>query len=324
MDVVLGKNRESHATVAMDAQARFQGTYVIGANGTGKTTVLLNMIIQDIAAGAGVCVIDPHGDLTDDILTRISPARAQDVLLLDPLAVKTPFPLNIFACDNPDDPILVQGVVEQVIHIFQKIWESSWGPQLEDLLRSCAYTLIDAQLTMLEIPQLLEDTRYRAGMVQRLTNPEVKRFWEREYNRWEERDQQTRRASTLNKVREFVLNPILRPIIGQNSTIDFRRVMDEGKILLVKLSLSRLKEGPTALLGGVIVAQLLNAALSRQDLPPSKRTPFFLYADEYHRFAIPDFATLLAEARKYGVSTTVAHQFRDQLDFPNKGATFNA
>jgi len=300
-------------SITLSDEARFRGTYVIGLNGTGKSTLLLNMIVQDVERGAGVCVIDPKGDLADDVLHRIPREREQDIVFLDPLKIDYPFPLNVFHCPRRDI-VSVQGIVEQVVHIFQKIWADSWGPQLADLLRNSAYTAIDAGLTLVEIPALLEDASFRSTVIPKITSREVRRFWEQTYNKLDKDEQLNRRMSTLNKVREFTLNPIVSAIVGQQDSIDFRQIMDEGKILIVRLAVGKLKDGPTSLLGSVVISQLLSAAMDRIDT--RDRKPFFLFADEFQRFAISDFATLIDEARGFRIATLVAHQGLGQLDDP--------
>jgi hypothetical protein len=247
------------------------------------------------------------------------------VILLELTDREFAFGLNIFECPDVADLVAVTDTRAQVVQIFRKVWgegkAASWGPQLEDLLRNIAHTLIENPgYTLLEVPHLLYDETFRARLVANITNPVVREFWEHDYDPLKNEDQRKLRASTLNKVRAFMADALLRHIVGQSqSTIDFRSILQTARILLIKLSARH--EDNTKLLGSTIVARILNAALARAEIPESERVHFSLYADEFHWFATPDFATLLTQVRKYKVATTIAHQFRDQLDEANKGAT---
>lgn len=325
-NVLLGTDVQSGLAVGLGLRERQQGTYIIGRPGTGKTTLIEHMVVQDMEAGLGLCVLDPHGDLVDAILARVPPAREHDVILLDAADTDFPFGLNMFECRDLTDRSLVGRVAAQSVEVFEKLWgDKSWGPQLAQVLRNCAYTMVENPgYTLAEMQLLLADEEFRSRLTANLTLPQARQFWELEYNPLPRREQQQRVSSTLNKVDEF-LTPAIYPIVGfGRTTVDFREAMDDGKILLVKLPVGQLGAGPVGLLGSMIVAQIFNAALSRQELEPAARRQFNLFADEYHRFATPTFAELLAEARKYGVATTLAHQFRDQLDDANRGATLTA
>jgi hypothetical protein len=218
-------------------------------------------------------------------------------------------------------------VNNHVNEIFWKLWgpsgvTPSWGVTLEKILGNTTLTLLENPgYTMAEIPLLLYNQTFRKHLVNNLSNDQVQDFWEQEYNTLSGKDQREEIASTLTRVNSFIRQPLVRNIVGQpQTTVDFRTVMDERKILLVRLNV-RLGEGITTLLGTMIIAEVLNAAYSRADLPVNKRKQFNLYADEFQRFATEDFATLLTEARKFGIGTTIAHQFRNQLDQKNRGAT---
>lgn len=325
-ETIVGYDAKKGEYISLAQGDRRRGVYVIGKNGTGKTTFLVNLMLQDIEQGMGLCFLDPHGDAINDILRRLPKARETDVILLDVMDTKYPFGLNLYECSDNQDIELVTRTTEQVLHIFEKLWGAesktpSWGPAMEDLLRNTALTLIaNPGYTMDEIPLLLTDEEAREKIVGNVRSSQLRLFWQ-QFNKRKDKNEYT--ASTLNKVRAFLSSAIVEHIVGQShTTVDFRQIMDESKILLVKLP-SRY-EDITSLVGSVLIGQLLNAALSRVDLPESKRRQFNLYADEYQRFATPDFATLLAEARKFAVATTIAHQFRDQLDQANRGATLNA
>ena len=324
--LVLGHDVTTGKEVSLSAEDRKQGTYIVGINGTGKSTLLLNIALADIRAGDGLCVLDPHGDLITKLLLRIPSQRVVDVILFDPADVEFPFGLNLFECVDIDNPMQVDRVCSEAIGTFYKLFSESWGPHMEDLLRNTALTLIENPgATMADIPRLLTDANYRAPFVSKLHNEDVRGFWEYTYNPQKGRDLLEYNRSTLNKVRRFLLNKVIRNIVGQpQSSIDLRRIMDEGKVLLVNLSKGRLGEDNSALLGSVLVGKILVAALSRANIPEEERRAFHLIVDEYQSFATSSFPTLQSEARKFNIDTIVAHQYRDQLDLSNKGSTLNA
>lgn len=321
--------------VLLSPDARKQGTYVIGTTGTGKTTFLLNMIMQDIEAGDGVCVLDPHGDFTTDILDRVPRRRAGEVILFNPADYEYPFGLNLFQC-NRDDPRERDLVTSTVIDTLHKLFADSWGPRMEDLLRHGILSLLlhDEPTTLIHLMMLMVNYDHRQRLTARAKelDPILRFYWEDEFPESTEkggryvrpREQIELVSSSLNKIGRFITNPIIRNIVGQpESTINLREVMDKGQILLVNLSKGDLGQDNSSLLGAVLVNQILIAALSRRDTPENQRKPFHLYVDEYQNFATKTFPQLQSEARKYGIDTTVAHQFRDQLDDENKGSTLN-
>ncbi len=310
--------------VELSSAGRRQGTYVLGINGTGKTTLLLNIALQDIAAGDGLCLLDPHGDLVHDVLTRIPPERLDDVILFDPADIDHPFGLNLFECPNRDDPKLVDRVCSEVVLTFKKLFADFWGPRMEDLIRHAVLTLIATpDCTLLDMLPLLTDDDARKRYVSRTTDPVLRHYWAQAFpeNR---RTQGEWVSSTLNKIGRFLTNPVIRNIVAQpKSSFDFRQLMDDGKVLLVNLSKGQLGEDNSALLGSVLVGKILIAALSRAEMPVEDRRPFHLIVDEYHSFATESFPTLQSEGRKFAIDTVVAHQYRDQLDQLNRGSTLN-
>ena len=339
---VFGIETETGVQVVVSQSARRQGLYIIGATGTGKTGLIENLIIQDIKQGLGVGLLDPHGDLTNAVLSRLPDTRVvdgvkriteEDVILLDIKNTQYPFGLNLFSCPDPSDLVALTIASAHVMHIFRKLWgkggilvEDAWGVLLEKILENATLTLLENPgYTMAEIPLLLdvENPNFRKKLIQNLMSDAVRDFWEHDFATLPSKDQRQEIQSTLNRVNSFLRQQLVRNIIGQSrTTIDFRSIMDERKILLVRLNV-RLGEGITTLLGTMILAGILDAAYSRADLPVNKRKQFNLYADEFQRFASEDFATLLTEARKYGIATTIAHQMRNQLDTQNRGATLN-
>jgi hypothetical protein len=311
---VLGIDTETGQRVEISQSARRQGLYIIGSTGQGKTGLIENLIIQDIKQGVGVCLLDPHGDLTRSVLARIPQERIdkQDVIYLDIAEEDYPFGLNFFTCDNPKSAKAVQKVVDQVIHIFEKLFDiTRTTPLLIQYLRNCTHTLVvNPGYAMADIPVLLRNKACRRKLVANVTDPNVLGFWH-DYEEMNSKEQREEREPILRRLEEF-LQPLTRNIVGQAySTIDLRKVMDERKILLV--TLDPLLESVTSLIGSVLIALFLNAAYSRSDIEDvRKRKQFNLYADEFQRFATEDFATLLTEARKFGIATTIAHQARFQ------------
>jgi hypothetical protein len=327
----LGKDIQTGKPVDVPQASRRQGLYIIGATGTGKSGLIENQIIQDIKQGLGVGLLDPHGDLTEAVLSRLPADRfvdrvrhvtENDVILLDIADYHYPFGLNLFTCSDPTDLGDVSRASDKVMHVFKKLWgkggivvEDAWGVLLEEILGNATMTFLEYSqyeaYTMAEIPLLLEDKNFRNHIVQKLSFRHVKNYWLKTYNLLSDKDQLAERRSTLNRAYAFLRKALVENIVGQaQTTIDFRAVMDERKILLVKLD-NRL-EDVTSLIGSMIIAEILDAAYSRSDLPANKRKQFNLYADEFHRFATEDFATLLTEARKFGIATTIAHQARFQ------------
>src|SRR5437763_12373040 len=306
----LGTDSDTQQIVELSQASRRQGLYIIGANGTGKTGLIEHLILQDIDQGLGVGLLDPHGDLTNAILAKMT-KREDDVILLDIQDEDHPFGLNLFECPNPQSPTAVQKIVDLVMHIFEKLYDvSRQTPRMAQFLRNCTHTLVaNPGYTMADIPLLLQDEECRKKLVANVTDPQVQLFW-KTYNALRPSEQFDRAESTINKMDEL-LQPLPRNIVGQGkTTVNIQQVMDERKILLVKLSAQL--DQVTSLVGTLFIALFLNAAYSRASLPVNKRKQFNLYADEFQRFATEDFATLLTEARKFGIATTIAHQARYQ------------
>ena len=336
-DYPTGHIREVH----LSDGARKQGTYVIGTTGTGKTTLLLNLICQDMQRQGpmgyeGLCVLDPHGDFTTDILRRVPKHRWDDVVLFDPTEIEYPLGLNLFDC-NKDDPRERDLVVSTVIDTLYKLFEYSWGPRMEDLLRHAVLSLLHhpEPTTLIHLMMVLTNYEHRQRLTAeaRKRDPILRAYWEDQFPEsfinksgmlTKPREQTELVGSSLNKIGRFIANPIIRHIVGQdNSSFNFRQIMDNGQILLVNLSKGELGPDNSTLLGAVLVNQLLIAALSRRAIPEEERRPFHLYVDEYQTFATQTFPQLQSEARKYAIDTLVAHQYRDQLDDENQGSTLN-
>ena len=321
----LGKDLDTGQWVTLSADEREQHLYVPGSTGAGKTTLLMHIALADIRQGDGLCFLDPHGGAVEELLRHIPPERADDVILWDPLDVERPFGLNLFECSDPDDPAIVDRQSDVFYKAMERVFPESFrvAPRMSDLLRNLAIAFIEKGLTLAETWHFLTDDRCRQRVLVGVINPQVVDFWE-EFGRKSPRVQEEIASSSLNKLDRFLTNTLLRNIFGQaKSSINFRRLMDEGKVLLIKLPVGLLGEENAEFLGSIIVGKLLDAAFSRADQPRQTHRPFHLIADEYQRFVPSAFAVLQGEARKFGIDCVVAHQFRDQLDRLNQGSTLN-
>ncbi|MBN1536902.1 MAG: type IV secretion system DNA-binding domain-containing protein [Anaerolineales bacterium] len=321
----LGTSIDDGSHVELSLDERRQGTYIIGTTGTGKSTLLKNMIYQDMHQDKehGLCVIDPHGDLIDDMLGLVPPERVDDVILFDPMDIERPFGLNLLSCDRKD-PFQVRWVVSTVMGTLGRLFSHSWGPRLEHVLRHTLLTVMQYDdTTFKELIELLNSKKeHHEKLVKVLEDPILKQFWETFPRSEKLRYELT--SSTLNKISPFVTDISMRNIVGQSkNTIDLRQLMDHGKILFVNLSKGDLGEVNSSLLGSVLVNLMLIAALQRRSIPKGERRPFHLIVDEFQNFATESFSILQSEARKYAVDVVVAHQFRDQLDLLSKGSTLN-
>jgi hypothetical protein len=323
LTTVLGTDSQTGAAVTLSLEELLMGLYGIGAPGTGKSTLDLNMIIDFIKHGIGLCLIEPHGDLTKNVIAAMPEERLKDVIYLDITDSASSFGLNFFECPAGADVTEVAKVASFVMHVFEKVWQvGPETPRLAQALRNITRLLIESGMSFSEIPLLLWEDGVREKLVRCVRNTQTKLFWS-QYNKKVPRDRDELIASTINKCDAYLNEPLIARIVSQAaSTIDFRRIMDEGKILLVNLS-PQLEEA-SRLIGAVLIGRLLMAAFSRVDTPQDQRRPFLLYADEYQRFATSDFATLLAEARKFKIGTTISNQVLDQLDDANRATALQA
>jgi len=296
--------------------------YVIGKTGSGKSTLLRNLIVQDIEAGRGVALVDPHGDLADDILDYIPPRRTDDVVYFNPADLAHPIGFNILEQVPPDDrPAVASGVVAT----FKHLYGHSWGPRLEYILYNSVAALLDFPVdpgaTLLGVPRLLTDERYRDRVIRHVLDPKVRSFWTDEFASWNERFTIEAIMPVQNKVGAMLQAPAIRNVLGQvRSTISPRRMMDESRILIVNLSKGQLGEDKSNLLGSLLVTSFQLAALARSPIPEDDRVDFHLVLDEFHNFTTDAFASILSEARKYRLCLTLAHQYLDQLSEPVKDA----
>ncbi len=287
--------------------------YVIGKTGTGKSTLLANMIISDIREGRGVALIDPHGDLAERVLDFVPKERIEDVIYFNPGDLEYPIAFNPLEKASPYSHHLV---TSGLISVFKKLWPDFWGPRLEHILRHSIFTLLEYPgATLLDLPRLLTDKDFRSGVIRLVTNEQVRSFWFNEFERYSAWMRSEAVSPILNKVGQFLTSLPLRNIVGQKeNTFNLRDVMDSGKILIVNLAKGQIGEDNCALLGAMLVTKIQLAALGRADVPEEKRKSFYLYVDEVHNFFTLSFAGILSEARKYGLSLVLAHQYLDQLD----------
>jgi hypothetical protein len=320
---VLGTDNQTGQAVAISLRQLLLGLFGIGATGTGKSTLDLNMIIDFIKHGLGLLVIEPHSDLTRNVIAAMPEERLKDVIYLDLTDCTSSFGLNFFECPAGANVTEVAKVASFVMHVFEKVWAvGPETPRLAQVLRNTTRVLIESGMTFSEIPLLLWDDGVREKLVRRVTNTQTKLFWQ-QYNRKAPRDRDELVSSTINKVDSYLNEPLIARIVSQStSTIDFRQIMDDGKILLVNLS-PQLEEA-SRLIGAVLIGRLLMAAFSRADTPERERRPFLLYYDEYQRYATTDFATFLAEARKFKIDTTISNKTLEQLDDINRATALQA
>lgn len=326
--VLLGQNsyRGVETPVHLSPEDRRRHMYLIGQTGTGKTTLFLNMIVQDIQAGHGVGVVDPHGDLIEDILLHIPPERAQDVILFDPTDTQAPLGFNILeAKDDAQRDLIVNEVVQILQSLAARLNPESVGPMFEHYLRNALLALAqDEEATLVDVPRMFVDEKFRQKVLQHNQDPTVRQFWEQEFAQSQRGQMSADMLSyVISKLGRFIGNAVVRNIIGQaNSSFDVRAVMDERKILLCNLSKGNLGDINADLLGFVLVSKIQIAALGRANVPADQRPDFYLYLDEFQNFTTESIATILSEARKYNLNLNMTHQFIQQLDEPIREAVF--
>jgi len=295
--------------------------YIIGKTGTGKSSLMGNMIISDLEQGSGLALIDPHGDLAATLLDYVPEHRIADVIYFNPTDLEYPIAFNPLESVDPNKHHLL---VSGLISVFKKIWTEFWGPRLEHILRHSLLTLLEIPgSTLLDIPQLLTNSYFRKEVVSKINRQEVKTFWLSEFDHYSAWLKAEATAPILNKVGQFLTSLPIRNVVGQpKSSFNFRELMDQGKILLVNLAKGGIGEDACALLGAMLVTEIQLAALSRVDVSEPKRIPFYLYVDEVHNFLTSSFVDVLSESRKYGLNLTLANQFTGQLSESMQAAIF--
>jgi len=301
---------------------RSRHVYIIGQTGAGKSGLLELFALSDVYHKHGYAIIDPHGDFAVNNMHFIPADRIDDVVYFNP--ADTAFPLGF----NPMevyDPNMKNNISSEIIGVLKRMFGDSWGPRLEYILRYTILALLDhPNTTMLDITRMLTDKKFRKEVLETCKDSVVLNFWNIEFNSWNEKFQAEAVAPVLNKVGAFTANPIIRNIIGQpKSTFNIREIMDDGKILIVNLSKGLIGEDNAGILGAFLVTKIQLAAMSRSDIPRIEdRRPFYLYVDEFQNFATDSFATILSEARKYGLNLTVANQYVSQMQDTVRDAVF--
>lgn len=318
--ILLGHNfyRGEKTEVRMKTNDRTRHFYIIGKSGSGKSALISWMARQDIQNGDGVCVVDPHGDLIEDILQFVPKERAKDVILFNPADIERPMGLNLLEAHTPEEKDFASLAA---MEIFIKLYGSEiFGPRIQHYFRNGCLTLMDDEeegATLIDVPRLFTDDEFSQYKLKKVKNPVVRSFWEREMAKTGQREKEEMIPYFSAKFGPFVTNTMMRNIIGQKkSAFDFRKVMDEKKILLINLSKGAVGDINAQLLGLIIVNKLQMAAMSRVDVPEDQRPNFWLYVDEFQNFATDAFATILSEARKYHLGLIIAHQYIGQLTHP--------
>jgi len=317
--ILLGKNvyRGQDTEVHMSRDDRRRHSYILGRTGGGKSVLLGNMALQDIRNGEGVCVIDPHGDLVQDILARCPKERAEDIIVFEPFDMERPIGLNMLEVDSEEQKDFA---VQEMISIFYKLVTdpAMLGPMFEHNMRNAMLTLMADEEhpgTITDIPRIFTDTDFQKYKVSKVKDHVVRLFWEKEMAKTSDFHKSEMLGYLISKVGRFVENAMMRNIVGQSkSGFNFRKVMDEGKVLLVNLSKGRTGEINAKLLGLVFVSKIQIAAMSRADMAEDKRRDFYLYVDEFQNFVTDAFSSILSEARKYKLNLIIAHQYLGQLE----------
>src|SRR3989338_1164576 len=305
------RNQNRRFGIRLDDRRRHM--YVVGKTGMGKTTLLENMVLNDIYAGHGVGLVDPHGDFAEKILNYIPTSRINDVVYFNPADINFPIGFNILETINPEHRHLV---ASGLMGVFKKIWPDVWSARMEYILNNTILALLDYPgTTLLGINRLLADKDYRDRVVKALKDPVVKTFWQTEFAGYSEKFRTEAVSPIQNKIGQFLSASVIRNIVAQvKSRIDIREIMDGKKIFIMNLSKGRIGEDNSRLLGGMLITRIQLAAMERVDIPETSRQDFFLYVDEFQNFANESFAHILSEARKYRLSLIMAHQYMEQLE----------
>lgn len=320
---LLGKTdyRGQEIRFGINDEDSFRHLYIVGKTGTGKSTFLSNIIKSHMYTNKGLCLIDPHGDLVDTVMEHIPSWRTNDVILFDVADTQNPIGFNLLQYSNEEEKnIIVSGVVAT----FKKLFGNSWGPRLEYVLRNVMLSVVEyPNATMLHIMRVLTDKNFREEVLEYVKDPIVLKFWRTEFDKWSDNQRNEAIAPITNKVGQFLSSAVVRNIFGQPmSKLNMRKVMDEGKILLINLSKGKIGEDNTEMIGSFIVTKLQIDAMSRANIPEKERRPFYLHIDEFQNFATDSFAVILSEARKYRLALVVANQYTSQLSETIRDAIF--
>ena len=300
---------------------KLRHVYIVWKTWTWKSTIISNMIISDINAWNGLCLLDPHWDLVDTIIESIPSNRINDVILFDLSDTEYPIWFNLLQADNEDEK---NRIASWVVSTFQKLFDNSWWPRLEYILRNVVLSVIDyPNATLMHILRVLTDKEFREEVISHVHDAVLLKFRNSEFNKWQDKQREEAIAPITNKVWQFLSSRLVRNVFGQpRSKLNMRKAMDEWKIILVNLSKWKIWEDNANMIGSLLVTKIQIDAMSRADIAASKRRPFYLYIDEFQNFATKSFATILSEARKYKLSLILANQFTSQLDEDIKNAIF--
>ena len=304
---------------------RMRHVYIIGKTGTGKSELLKDMIVQDIKDGKGLCFMDPHGDALQDIMKLVPPERAEDVIYFNPSDTDRPMGLNLLEANTEDQKhFAATAVINMMYKLFDPYKTGIVGPRFEHAVRNAMLTAMsDEGSTFVEVMRILTDAKFVQELLPKVTDPIIRRYWTDQIAQTSDFHKSEVLDYITSKFGRFVTNKVIRNIIGQSqSSFDFRKIMDEGKILLINLAKGELGEENSNFLGLILVPRILMAAMSRANVEVENRRDFYLYVDEFQNFATPDFAVILSEARKYRLGLCVANQFIGQVEEEVKNAVF--
>lgn len=316
--------RNQRTRFGIKSRDRTRHMYVIGKSGVGKSTLLENMAIQDIARGEGLAVLDPHGSFAEKMLDYIPMDRIKDVIYFAPFDTENPISFNVLEDVGADKRHFV---ASGLMSTFKKIWVDAWSARMEYILNNILLALLESpDATLLGVNRMLSDKAFREKTVANITDPGVKAFWVEEFAKYGDRYMQEAGAAIQNKIGQFTASPLIRNLIGQpKSSFDIRQAMDNQKILIVNLSKGRIGEQNTSLLGSMIITKIYLAAMSRADASPARLAElpnFYFYVDEFQSFANESFANILSEARKYKLALVIAHQYVAQMEESVRDAVF--
>ena len=327
-DIVLGEQEiwgGGRAPFGLLAPDRRRGLYIIGQTGVGKSSLIRSMVRQDMERGRGCILIDPHGDLAEEVLADVPSNRVRDTMLIDPGDEEHVISINPFYRVAKNDRAIV---TNNLVSAFRHIWHDNWGStRLQYILTNVIAALLDApdylRPTLLSVPLVLANEHYRARVVKAIEDPQVRHFFEAEFANWSERYLSEALGPIQNRIGQFLVNPTLRNMLGQwRPAIDFRSILERARILIVRLSKGLIGEEPANLLGSLIVASIQSAAMYRARIPEKDRSDIPLYIDEFQSITSTASTTVFAEGRKYGLMLTVAHQYLSQLQDDVRAAIF--
>lgn len=312
--------RNQHRPFGIRRSDRRYHMAVIGRTGMGKSTLMKTMAFSDIAKGEGLALLDPHGDLAEEVVQVARQNRPQDTVYFNPAEPDGTLGFNILEAAGVKPHLVASGVIS----VMKKFWEDFWGPKMEHILRHALLSLVGIpNATLADVSRILLDKDFRRWVIGRITDAKIREFWLQEYERYTAWGRMDAASPILNKIGQFIANPDIRRLICQpKSSFDLRAIMDAGRIFVANLSRGKLGEDASALLGALLVTKFELAALARADVPPEARREFFLYVDEFPTLATPSFAGIMAESRKYSLAITVGMQYVDQIERTLRDAVF--